>query len=181
MVISNGCKYLSLNSDQIEADLKLNRLSSLIYLKLVTIIPILPTDVHFNDSLSEEILKSCEFLKKLSINGYISPNMATYFGPMNGKELEVLELRWCTFINEKSMRISGYASEKEEKNELNSVELIVKNCTNLKEFCFDGTRISDKALDFLVNNLAPTVEVLSLNFNKGSLFLVIISDWLLNK
>ena len=34
MVISNGCKYLSLNRELIKGDLKLNEESSLIYLKL---------------------------------------------------------------------------------------------------------------------------------------------------
>ena len=166
MVIRNGCKYLSLNSGQIQSDLKLNRVSSLVYLKLVTIIPVLPSDVHFNDILSEELLETGHSLKKLSVEGYISPGMAKHIGFQNGKILKVLNLRSCTLINHKSMKISQYTSDSERKKELNSIELIVKNCTNLKEFHLNGTNISAIAINFLVHNLTPTVEILSFNYMK---------------
>jgi hypothetical protein len=166
MVIRNGCKYLSLNSGQIQSDLKLNRVSSLVYLKLVTIIPVLPSDVHFNDILSEELLETGHSLKKLSVEGYISPGMAKHIGFQNGKILKVLDLRSCTLINHKSMKISQYTSDSERKKELNSIELIVKNCTNLKEFHLNGTNISAIAINFLVHNITPTVEILSFNYMK---------------
>ena len=166
MVISNGCKYLSLNSEQIQSDLKLNQVSSLIYLKLVTIFPVLPSDVHFNDILSEELLETGHSLKKLSVEGYISPEMAKHIGHQNGKTLKVLDLRSCSLINHKSMKISRYTSDSERKKELNSIELIVKNCTNLKEFHLDGTNISAIAINFLVHNITPTVEILSFNYMK---------------
>ena len=88
MVIQNGCKYLSLNSEQIQSTLKLNQISSLVYLKLATIIPVLPSDVHFNDRLSEELLETGHFLKKLSVEGCISPEMAKYIGHQKAKILE---------------------------------------------------------------------------------------------
>ena len=166
MVIQNVCKYLSLNSEQIQSTLKLNQISSLVYLKLATIIPVLPSDVHFNDRLSEELLETGHFLKKLSVEGYISPDMAKYIGHQKAKILEVLELRSCSLVNHKSMMISQYTSDSERKKELNSIELIVKNCTNLKEFHLDGTNISAIAINFLVHNITPTVEVLSFNYMK---------------
>ena len=159
MVIQNGCKYLSLSSEQIQSTLKLNQISSLVYLKLVTIIPVLPSDVHFNDRLSEELLETGHFLKKLSVEGYISPEMAKHIGHQKAKLLEVLELHACSLVNHKSMKISQYTSDSERKKELNSIEVIVKNCTNLKEFHLDGTNISAIAINFLVHNIAPTVEV----------------------
>ena len=166
MVIQNGCKYLSLDSEQIQSNLKLNQISSLVYLRLVTIFPVLPSDVHFNDRLSEELLETGHFLKKLSVEGYISPEMAKNIGHQKAKILEVLELRSCSLVNHKSMKISQYTSDSERKKELNSMEVIVKNCTNLKEFHLDGTNISAIAINFLVHNIAPTVEVLSFNYMK---------------
>ena len=166
MVIQNGCKYLSLSSEQIQSTLKLNQISSLVYLKLVTIIPVLPSDVHFNDRLSEELLETGHFLKKLSVEGYISPEMAKHIGHQKAKLLEVLELHACSLVNHKSMKISQYTSDSERKKELNSIEVIVKNCTNLKEFHLDGTNISAIAINFLVHNITPIVEVLSFNYMK---------------
>ena len=187
MVISNGCKYLSLNREQItgvgptQGGLKLNEESSLIYLKLVTIIqasiipdpnpdPNLPInylggDVHFSDRLSEELLQKCHSLQKLSVSGYVSPDMAFHIGYQNGKTLRVLDLRWSTF------KIKGTQKtvEREIEKELISIQHIVKNCLNLKEVFFPGTagdNLSEIALDFLVNNVSPTVEILSFNYMK---------------
>ena len=183
MVISNGCKYLSLNRQQITGvgptlgGLKLNEESSLIYLKLIIQPSIIPDpnpdpnlpvknwggDVQFSDRVSEEILQKCHLLQKLSLSGYISPDMASSIGYQNGKTLTVLDLRWSTF------KIKGTQKtvEREIEKELNSIELIVKNCLNLKEVFLAGTAgssLSEIALDFVVNNITPTVEILSFNY-----------------
>ena len=181
MVISNGCKYLSLNRELIKGDLKLIEESSLIYLKLVTIIqysiipdpnpdPNLPKNYlggvgHFSDRLSEELLKACHLLQKLSVSGYISPDMASSIGYQNGKTLTVLDLRWSTFKVNNSQK----TMEREIEKEFNSIQLIVKNCLNLKEVLLPGTAgssLSEAALDFVVNNITPTVEILSFNYIK---------------
>ena len=122
-------------------------------------------DVHFSDRLSEELLQKCHLLQKLSVSGYVSPDMAFHIGYQNGKTLRVLDLRWSTF------KIKGTQKtvEREIEKELNSIQHIVKNCLNLKEVFFPGTagdNLSEIALDFLVSNITPTVEILSFNYMK---------------
>ena len=181
MVISNGCKYLSLNRQQITGvgptlgGLKLNEESSLIYLKLIIQPSIIPDpnpdpnlpvknwggDVQFSDRVSEEILQKCHLLQKLSLSGYISPDMASSIGYQNGKTLTVLDIRWGTF----KMKGSPRMVEREIDKETNSIQLIVKNCQNLKEVFLPGrSSLSEAALDFVVNNITPTVELLSFKY-----------------
>ena len=201
MVISNGCKYLNLSRELIKGDLKLNEESSLIYLKLVTLDKDsnLGSHVHFSNNLFEELLQKCYSLQKLSVSGYISLDMAFHIGTQNGKTLTVLDIRWSTF----KIRGSLTTVERENNEEMNSMQLIVKNCLNLKEVFLPigpsfysggpmgpggpigpggpkgpggpmgvllpgtaGSSLSEAALDFLVNNITPTVETLSFNYIK---------------
>ena len=162
MVLNNGCKYLSLNRELIKGDLKLIEESSLIYLKLVTIIqysiipdpnpdPNLPKNYlggvgHFSDRLSEELLKASHLLQKLSVSGYISPDMASSIGYQNGKTLTVLDLRWSTFKVNNSQK----TMEREIEKEFNSIQLIVKNCLNLKEVLLPRTAGSTRYVSRVV-------------------------------
>ena len=71
----------------------------------------------------------------------------------NGKTLQILDLNGC--------KISG-----KWEFELQAVQAIVRNCINLKEVNFDNTHMSGKAIQYLVENITPSIEVLSLNYCK---------------
>ena len=147
MVISNGCKYLSLNREQIagvgpkQGGLKLNEESSLIYLKLVTIIqasiipdpnpdPNLPKnflggDVHFSDRLSEELLQKCQSLQKLSLSGYVSPDMAFWLSEW--ENIESVRPPMVYFQNQRNSKISGKGSRER-------IEFHTTHCKKLSKF-----------------------------------------------
>ena len=96
MVINNGCKYLQINTDFIEGDLKLNQESSLIYLKFGAFMNM---SKHINtEEMREKILASCHSLHKLSFNGcLLTIDAVKSICYQNGKTLQVLELT-CTGI-----------------------------------------------------------------------------------
>ena len=96
MVINNGCKYLQINTDFIEGDLKLNQESSLIYLKFGSFMNM---RAGMNtEEMREKILASCHSLQKLSFKTCpLAINAVKSICYQNGKTLEVLELT-CTGI-----------------------------------------------------------------------------------
>ena len=72
----------------------------------------------------------------------------------NGKTLQILDLNGC--------KIAGSWELK-----LQPIQVIVRNCTNLKEVNFDSTILSDEAIEYLVENITPSIELLSLNYVEG--------------
>jgi hypothetical protein len=149
--INNGCKYLSLCPNRIDGNLGLDQGSSLIYLKLQK-----PKKEYFTKfSVSEELLLSCHSLQKLSMNSVTLPfdGISTICN-QNGKTLQILDLNGC--------KIAGSWELK-----LQPIQVIVRNCTNLKEVNFDSTILSDEAIEYLVENITPSIELLSLNYVEG--------------
>jgi len=69
----------------------------------------------------------------------------------NGKTLQILDLKGCMIA----------------ESSLQSVQVIVRNCTNLKEVNFDNTNFTEEAMQYLVENITPSIEVLSLNYCHG--------------
>ena len=136
MVINNGCKYLQINTDFIEGDLKLNQESSLIYLKF-------GSHMTMNtEELREKILASCYSLQKLSfVNCPLTIDAVKSICYQNGKTLQVLELTNID-INDEFPR----------------VKLILENCQCLKEVKLVNSIHFEDAYD-LVKNLTPTIEV----------------------
>ena len=163
IAIKNGCKYLSLYPNQVDGNLGLDQASSLIYLKLRllkfsrTYLKLQKPKKECSNklSVSEELLLSCHSLQKLSLNSVTLPfdGITTIFN-QNGKTLQILDLNGC--------KIAGSWELK-----LQPIQVIVRNCTNLKEVNFDSTILSDEAIEYLVENITPSIELLSLNYVEG--------------
>jgi len=151
MAIENGCKYLSLCPNQVDGNLGLDQASFLLYLKLQK-----PKKEYFTKfSVSEELLLSCHSLQKLSMNSVTLPfDGITAICSQNGKTLQILDLNGC--------KIAGSWELK-----LQPIQVIIRNCTNLKEVNFDSTILSDEAIEYLVENITPSIELLSLNYVEG--------------
>ena len=106
---------------------------------------------NFNVDILAELLSSCHSLEKLAIEWtHINSSMLNSISLQNGKTLEILALSYCfqTMGNE---------------FQLEPIQQLVKNCNQLKELslnCHD--EIDSDGIDFLVNNLPPNLQKLSL-------------------
>ena len=153
IAINNGCKYLSLYPHEIDGKLELNQVSSLIYLKLHK-----PnSSVDFINKYKivmamEELLKSCVSLQKLSMNYLaLSLDMVKIVSNQIGKRLQVLDLSGCKIAESWEIK-------------LEPVQIILRNCINLKEVNLDNTIMSKEAMQCLVENISPSIQVLSVNY-----------------
>ena len=158
IAINNGCKYLSLYPNQVDGNLGLDQASSLIYLKLQK-----PKNEDFTKcSVSEELLWSCHSLQKLSMNSVILPfDVITTICYQNGKTLQILDLNDCKIGK------NWVLHRKPVQARTSYVQVIVRKCTNLKEVNFDNTNFTEEAMQYLVENITPSIEVLSLNYCHG--------------
>ena len=153
VAINNGCKYLSLYPHEIDGKLELNQVSSLIYLKLHK-----PNgSIDFINKYKiewkmEELLKSCVSLQKLSMHYLaLSLGMVNIISNQSGKTLQVLDLNGCKIGESWEIK-------------LEPIQIFLKNCVNLKEVNFDNTIMSKEAMQCLVENISPSIQVLSLNY-----------------
>jgi len=73
----------------------------------------------------------------------------------NGKTLQILDLNGCKIAGSFELWLEFW---------LEPVQVIVRNCTNLKEVNLDNTNMSGKAIQYLVENITPSIQVLSLNY-----------------
>ena len=152
MAIENGCQYLSLRDMKLgnsgepismtsEGDLWLDKYLDLNY-----------CDAHV--LTFEEILASCHSLEKLSMASklskqvwkrkFITSKMIQSICYQNGPTLQTLNLSCCIGLD------------------LESIQNITKHCAGLKNVDLLATRLSEDSINFLVNNLTPEVEKLSL-------------------
>ena len=150
MAIENGCQYLSLremklgNSGQptsmsSEGDLCLDKASSLKYLDL--------NYCKAHVLTFEEILASCHSLEKFSMaKTFITSKMIRSICYQNGQTLQTLNLNCCSGLD------------------LESIQNITKNCAGLNNVDLIATRLSKDSINFLVNNLTPKVEKLSIGY-----------------
>ena len=156
-VIENGCQYLSLHYMKIgtpeeqektismisERDLCLDKVSSLRYLDLKY------CEAHVKTF--EQILASCYSLEKLSMASIgprksLTSNMIRSICYQNGLSLQTLNLSACSGLS------------------LESIQMITITCIDLKNIDFSETQLSKDSINFLVNNLTPEVEKLSLGY-----------------
>ena len=153
IAINNGCKYLSLCPNQVNGNLGLDQASSLIYLKVQQPKNYLFNYNHFTKfSVLKELLSSCHSLQKLSMNSVTLHFDEVYtICNQNGRTLQILNLSGC--------QIKGRW-----EIELKLVQTIVRSCTNLKEVNFDSTNLAEEAIQYLVENITPSIELLSLNY-----------------
>ena len=106
---------------------------------------------NFNVDILAELLSSCHSLEKLAIEWtHINSSMLNSISLQNGKTLEILALNYCFQTMGNEFR-------------LEPIQQLVKNCNQLKELslnCHD--EIYSDGIDFLVNNLPPNLQKLSL-------------------
>ena len=161
-LLDSGCKYLGLYEASLKGTLNLQKVSSLKYLNLDAI--------KCDTENSEKLLESCYSLEKLSLSEfYLSSKLIRFTSLQNGKTLRVLDLSYCTFyrkytrgIGSNSLLGQKFHYEDTSKRELECIQQIVENCTELKELSLYETQLHTKSIDFLVTNLTSNIEKLDL-------------------
>ena len=88
-----------------------------------------------------ELLTSCHSLEKLSMKGFtFNSKIIEAFSLKNGKTLKVLDLSSCKGLV------------------LESIQLIVRNCLELKELNLEYTKLSNESISLLSNKLTTKVS-----------------------
>ena len=154
-VIDSGCKCLNLNEAKIVATLRLKNDSQLTDLDL--------SGCSAFSHVFEELLGSCHYLQKLTFTQQLDFNTLSSLTTQNGKTLQVLNCWW------------EYQCRSNKNIDLNSLQSIIENCTELKELHFwngvansDGENINYRCgiygygmVHYLVNNVSPNIEKFS--------------------
>ena len=102
----------------------------------------------FNYGVLERLMSSSKSLKKFSLTNYTKynlfhRNLHTFYS-RNGQTLRTLNLAFTSILDEKHM------------------DIIVKNCTGLKEVDFSNCHLSSESLDSLVEGITKNIEKISL-------------------
>ena len=138
-VINRKCKFLSLHNAEVEGTLNLNEHSTLETLDI--------SGCKANEGVLEELLGSCHSLEKFAMmNLAVSSGMITNICEQNGTTLVALNMGQCREVP------------------LNSIELIINNCARLKSLNLYNVRISETAVNDLMNFLNPNIESLCFGF-----------------
>ena len=130
LVLNNGCNYLSLSCAKLEGTrLKVNSKScKLKYLDL--------TGCESNRA----ILYCCNLLQKLSLRFLLlNTNLVRKVCAQNGTTLQILDLFKCQGVN------------------FEEIQLIINNCSELKELNLSDTYLSQDSVKFIVKQLTPKV------------------------
>ena len=147
-VLLKGCKYLSLQHATLEGNLRLEKRTALKYLDI--------SNCRSNQGVPDKILASCYSLEKLCLIesrlGQGNRSTALRLGSINmndltaqnGQTLQVLNMINCRGLN------------------LDKMKLLIDRCVQLKELNLRDADISEEAIDYLVKNLTPNIEKLSL-------------------
>ena len=102
----------------------------------------------FTYGVLERLMSSNHSLKKFSLTNYTKynlfhQNLQTFYSK-NGQTLQTLNLAFTSILDEKHM------------------DIIVKNCTGLKEVDFSNCHLSSESLDSLVDGITKNIEKVSL-------------------
>ena len=138
-VITKGCKYLSLQHATLEGNLKLEKRTVLKCLDI--------SNCRSNQGVKEEVLASCHSLEKLClIESKLESINMNDLTAQNGQTLQVLNMINCRGLLN-----------------LDMMKPLIDNCVQLKELNLRDVRITKEAIDYLVANLTPDIEGLSLS------------------
>ena len=136
-VLTNGCKYLSLQHATLEGNLRLKKPTSLKCLDI--------SNCEANQGVLNEMFASCYSLEKLCLIDFnlesVNINDMTV---LNGQTLKILNMINCRGLN------------------LDKIKPLVDNCVQLKELNLRDADITEEAVNYLVENLTPDIEQLSL-------------------
>ena len=138
-ILDRNCEELSI-MDTVDGCVKLNRPSKLKHLDLYC---------DATKDFYHEILNSCSSLEFLQMNGieYSLNLVLQNLCKRNGQTLTSLSLGDCKWISK------------------NSLQMILKHCTQLTRIDLWDTNMSEDSMDFFVNNLSPKVKKISLSSN----------------
>ena len=138
-VLLKGCKYLSLQHATLEGNLKLEKRTVLKCLDI--------SNCRSNQGVKEEVLASCHSLEKLClIESKLESINMNDLTAQNGQTLQVLNMINCRGLLN-----------------LDMMKPLIDNCVQLKELNLRDVRITKEAIDYLVANLTPDIEGLSLS------------------
>ena len=143
-----GCRYLSLEMATLNGRLSLKYTSEdgVPFSKKSQLRVLDLSNVDASVHTIEELLSSCYYLEKLSMNGLkLTLDMIKSICIQNGKTLEVLTFTACPNLD------------------YEMIYLIVKKCSNLIEVSLAETNLPDYFINFFVNTITPNIE--KLNFN----------------
>ena len=102
----------------------------------------------------EELLSSCHSLENLSMKGLtLNSKIIEAFSLKNGKTMKVLDLSSCKGLV------------------LESIQLIVRNCFELRELNLEYTKLSYESISLLSNELTTKVSSLFKLSNTETIFL----------
>ena len=165
-ILSRGCKTLCLKryrltGDACSSDLSayMTRSKSLVNQVKVEENPGSPKLINLKlyqcelpNSFSEKLLSSIHSLKTLSLTKFIIHRLSydvlsTFYGK-NGQTLQTLNLAFTTGIR------------------VEHIELIIKNCTGLKEIDLSGCCQSEACTSLLVNGITKSIEKFGLGFRR---------------
>jgi hypothetical protein len=169
MIDDYGCKCLNLNEAKVIGTLRLKYESQLKILDLSGC-------SAENQSVFEELLRSCSHLQKLSFTQKLKLEVMSQLTALNGKTLQILN---CWQGNQ------GRSGWNPDWLELSTIKCIIKNCPELKELTFwsgdnesDGEnrsksnenlfyycRIFRNNIDYLVNNIPPKIETFDFGYS----------------
>ena len=151
-LIGNKCKYLSLLRSKIcifklhGSPIKLNQYCELKVLDLGY--------CKADYQVVEELLSSCRSLENLSMKGFtFNSKIIEAFSLKNGKTMKVLDLSSCKGLV------------------LESIQLIVRNCLELRELNLEYTKLSKESISLLSNELTTKVSSLFKLSNTETIFL----------
>ena len=136
-LLKKGCTFLSLqNGSKLKGNLDFNDVSKLTHLYL--------DNIKAKAGVLEQISTSSQSLQVLELSNLkLNPNFKTIC-QQNSKTLQILDL-------------SDYQGL-----DFQSIQHIVKNCTELIYLSLYDTGISEEAINYLANNLTPKIRKLEL-------------------
>ena len=143
-ILDRNCDLLVIDKTVIDGCVKLKKISKLRFLSLFCLTMYATKDFY------HEILNSCCSLKSLTMSGMkhslniVLQNLCK----KNEKTLFSLDLAYCRRWISK-----------------NSLQVISKHCTELKQIYLTSTNISQDAMDIFVSTLSPNVETICLAGN----------------
>jgi hypothetical protein len=137
-VLTKGCKYLSLQHATLVGNLKLEKR---------TLLKCLDISNCRSEHVLVEVLASCYSLEKLClIDSRLESINMNDLTTQNGQTLQVLNMINCKGLLD-----------------LDKMKPLIDNCVQLKELNLRDVRITKEAIDYLVANLTPNIEGLSLS------------------
>ena len=137
LILENGCKRINTFS-QIVGTLTINQESQLEFLN----------SWNTNPRVLTVLLASCHSLEQLHLrNVILNHEIISSICYQNGRTLKVLKLAHCNFFSDNTMDDVW-------------IRLIIDNCVELSVLDLIDTQVSEESIEYMANNLTPTISKL---------------------